>query len=200
MQPTSIDVLSSALGPGIGSQLGELSSPDGAVTLLFCEIANIAVIRRDSTPTGIATLLADQREMIQRIARLHGAEIAQAHEDGYLIVSDSAHAALSCAIDLQRSVASATGDSASTVPQLRIGLHTGPVIAGTDDLYGRNVLLGARIASKAEGGEIVVSAKVREYTQSDPRFHFVARGAEHFTGLHGEHDLFAVIWTGPEQS
>ena len=117
-----------------------------------------------------------------------------------MIVSDSAHAGLRCAIDLQRSFASVMLDQASTALELRIGLHTGAVIGGGDDLYGRNVLLGARIASQAAGGEIIASAKVREYTQSDPSFHFRARGEHHFKGLHGEHELFAVSWEpGPRQ-
>jgi adenylate cyclase len=198
MQPTSIDVLCSALADDDATaQLGELSSPDGAFTLLFCEIANIGAIRRTSTPESIATLLEDQRMIVQRIVSSHGAAIARAHEDGYMIVSDSAHAGLRCAIEIQRSFTSLTPEQAGTALQLRIGLHTGAVIAGGDDIYGRNVLLGARIATHAAGGEILVSAKAKEYTQSDSSFHFIAHGEQHFKGLHGEHELFAVSWEEP---
>ncbi len=197
MQPTSIDVLSGALEATPPVQLGEVSSPDGAVTLLFCEIANIAAIRQASTPQELAALLEDQRMVVQRLVGSHGAQIASAHEDGYLIVSDSAHAALRCAIDIQRSFAAVSVEQARETLQLRIGLHTGVVIAASEDLYGRNVLLGARIASHAHGGEILVSAKSKEYTESDSSFGFLARGEHHFKGLHGEHELFALIWEQP---
>ena len=143
-----------------------MSSPDGAVTLLFCEIANIGAIRAAQTPERVAALLDDQAMIVKGIASRHSAEIARAHEDGSMIVSDSAHAGLRCAIDMQRSFASASLEAAtSTAPELRIGLHTGAVIGGGEDLYGRNVLLGARIASHAAGGEIIVSAKAKEYTR-----------------------------------
>lgn len=197
MQPTSIDVLSSALQAASPARVGELSSPDGAVTLLFCEIANIAAIRRAATPEDVGALLQDQRMIVQRLAGSHGADIARTHEDGYMIVSDSAHAALHCAIDMQKSFAGVGIDRPSETLQLRIGLHTGAVIAGGEDLYGRNVLLGARIASHAAGGEILVSAKAKEYTESDRSFEFLTRGEHHFKGLHGEHELFAVIWQRP---
>jgi adenylate cyclase len=197
MEQTSIDVIAFALEGTAAPELGELSSPDGAVTLLFGEVANIEAIRAALTPERVTALLEDQRMIVQRIASRHNAEIARAHEDGFMIVSDSAHAGLRCAIDLQRSFATVMLDQASTALELRIGLHTGAVIGGGDDLYGRNVLLGARIASQAAGGEIITSAKVREYTQSDPSFHFRARGEHHFKGLHGEHELFAVSWEEP---
>jgi adenylate cyclase len=197
MEQTSIDVIASALEGRAAVELGGLSSPDGALTLLFGEIANIGAIRAAQTRERVAALLDDQRMIVKRIASRHNAEIARAHEDGFMIVSDSAHAGLRCAIDVQRSFASASLDEASTALELRIGLHTGAVIGGGVDLYGRNVLLGARIASHARGNEIIVSAKVKEYTQSDPSFHFKARGEHHFKGLHGEHELFAVSWEEP---
>ena len=53
MEPTSIDVLASALEGSAPPDFGELSSPDGAVTLLFCEIANIAAIRGASAPESV---------------------------------------------------------------------------------------------------------------------------------------------------
>jgi adenylate cyclase len=98
---------------------------------------------------------------------------------------------------MQRTLPSVTADETSTALQLRIGLHTGFVIGDGEDLYGRNVLLGARIAGQADGGEIMVSIKVKQYTQTDPSFRFTARGERRFKGLHGEHELFAVDWIEP---
>jgi class 3 adenylate cyclase len=77
---------------------------------------------------------------------------------------------------------------------LRVGLHSGFVIANPDQLMGRNVVLAARIAGKAKPGEILVSSNVKQYTESDPTFSFDERGEFHFKGVHGEHELFAVAW------
>ena len=77
---------------------------------------------------------------------------------------------------------------------LRIGLHSGFVIADSDELLGRNVVLAARIAAHAEAGEILVSSTLKQYTESDPSFEFEPRGEHHFKGLVGEHAVYGVRW------
>jgi adenylate cyclase len=200
VQQSSIDVLASALQGTAETHLGEMSSPDGALTLLFCDIADVEAIRQALAPERLQSLLADQHTVVRRIADHHAAQIARSHEDGFMIAFDSAHAALHCAIDMQRAFVCVTVDETSTTLELRVGVHTGFVIGAGEDLYGRNVLLAARIAGEAGGGEIMVSAKVKEYTETDPGFRFTDRGERHFKGLHGEHDLFALEWREPGQA
>ena len=68
------------------------------------------------------------------------------------------------------------------------------MIANPEQLLGRNVVLAARIAAQAKGGEILVSSALKEYTETDPSFRFEPRGEYHFKGLVGEHELFSVLW------
>ena len=75
---------------------------------------------------------------------------------------------------------------------VRIGLHSGFVIANPDQLLGRNVVLASRIADRAKGGEILVSSTLKEYTQHDPSFSFEPCGEYHFKGVLGEHTVYAV--------
>ena len=71
-----------------------------------------------------------------------------------------------------------------------IGLHTGEAIKGKGDFVGRAVNLAARIAAPAKGGEILVSATMKEMAGSagDLRFD---EGREielkGFTGTHRVH-------------
>jgi adenylate cyclase len=190
MRPSSIDVIASALQDSAAPQPTEVSSPDGAITLLFCELADIDSVRAALSDEAMDELLRDQGAIVANIANLHAGAIARDHDDGFLITFESAHAALRCAIELQNAFAPMTRDAIS----LRVGVHTGFVIGENENLYGRNVVLGARIAGQAAGGEIIVSAKVREYTGTDPTFSFISRGEHHFKGLHGEHELFALDW------
>ena len=78
--------------------------------------------------------------------------------------------------------------------KVRVGLHSGFLIADANEFYGRNVMLAARIADRARGGEILVSSTLREYTASDPSFRFEDRGEVRFKGLTGEHEVYAVSW------
>ena len=68
------------------------------------------------------------------------------------------------------------------------------MIANPEQLLGRNVVLAARIAAQAKGGEILVSSTLKEYTETDPSFRFEEHGEYHFKGLHGEHTVYAVHW------
>jgi adenylate cyclase len=61
-------------------------------------------------------------------------------------------------------------------------------------MLGRNVVLAARIADQAVGGEILVSSALKEYTEGDPRFRFEPRGEFHFKGMLGEHSIYAALW------
>jgi adenylate cyclase len=189
---TSIDVIASALGDA-QPQLGEMSSPDGALTLLFCDIEDASEIREEVGAERTAELLRDHRTIVEQVVLHHGGTVAKSHDDGFMVAFDSAHAALRCAIDLQSSLADRTVPGGDRPLRLRIGLHTGSVIVNDEEMFGRNVVLGARIAGCAHGGEITVSSVLKEYTESDPSFRFEERGEHRFKGVLGEHHVFAVV-------
>jgi class 3 adenylate cyclase len=189
---TSIDVIASALGDE-QPQLGQMSSPDGALTLLFCDIEDAGEIREEVGEERAQELLRDHRTIVEQVVRHHGGTVAKSHDDGFMVAFDSAHAALRCAIDLQSSLADRTVPGGERPLRLRVGLHTGFVILNEEEMYGRNVVLGARIAGCARGGEITVSSTLKEYTESDPSFRFEERGEHRFKGVLGEHNVFAVL-------
>jgi class 3 adenylate cyclase len=147
---------------------GEMSSPDGALTLLFTE---------SEDPGGVG-------ERLGRIVERHEGQVVKGADAAHMCSFASAHAGLRCAIELQQALAG----------QLRIGLHSGFVLMDASEFYGRNVVLAARIADHAAAGEILVSRTVREYTGTDPTFEFEPRGEQHFKGLLGEHPVYAVAW------
>jgi adenylate cyclase len=192
---TSIDVIASALGddqPELAPALGAMSSPDGALTLLFCDIEDATEIRDELGAERAAELLRDHRTIVERVVEHHAGTVTRSHDDGFMVAFDSAHAGLRCAIDLQSSLADRTVPGGDRPLRLRVGLHTGSVISNDKELYGRNVVLGARIADRARGGEILVSATAKEYTETDPNFRFEERGEYRFKGLLGEHHVYAV--------
>ncbi len=189
---SSIDVIASALGED-QPQLGEMSSPDGALTLLFCDIEDAAAIGEELGAERFAELLADHRLIVERVVGHHSGTVVKAHDDGFMVAFDSAHAALRCALDLQSALADSTVPGGERPLRLRIGLHTGFVILNEEEMYGRNVVLGARVAGCARGGEIVVSSTLKEYTETDPSFRFEERGEHRFKGVLGEHHVFAVV-------
>ena len=77
---------------------------------------------------------------------------------------------------------------------VRIGLHTGDAIREADDFFGRNVIVASRIAARARGGEIMVSALLKELTESAGEFLFDAGEDVELKGLTGTQRVYAVNW------
>ena len=74
---------------------------------------------------------------------------------------------------------------------MRAGLHTGEVELRPDGVAGLAVHIGARIASLAAGGEILVSGSVPPLVVGSA-IRFEHRGQHALKGVPGEWDLFAV--------
>lgn len=192
LQLSSIDVIASALGPSI-PMLGELSSPDGSVTLMLGDIENASAAAEELGTEDWEQLLRDHQTLVDQLVAHHDGRVVKYQADGFLASFNSAHAGLHGAVELQRTF-TGTPRAGSQSLSVRLGLHSGFVIAESDQLLGRNVVLAARIAAHAHGGEILVSSSLKQYTERDPSFTFEPRGEFHFKGLLGEHELYAVRW------
>jgi adenylate cyclase len=191
MQMTSIDVIASALEP-VTPALSRMSSPDGAVTLMLSDIADAGAAAESLGPERWEQVVSDHHLLVERLVAGHDGQVVKFQDDGFLASFNSAHAGLHAGLDLQRMFAGDRHDGQAL--SLRVGLHSGFVIANPEQLLGRNVVLAARIAARATGGEILVSSTVKQYTEADPSFRFELRGEHHFKGLHGEHTVYAVPW------
>jgi adenylate cyclase len=192
LQLTSIDVIASALEPVIPS-LQRLSSPDGAMTLMLSDIANAGAAAEQLGAERWELLLRDHHVLVEQTVGHHDGQVVRFERDGFFASFNSAHAGLHAAVELQRTF---TGTSIAEGQGLavRIGLHSGFVISNPEQLMGRNVVLASRVAGQAQGGEILVSSNLKQYTQTDPSFSFEEQGEHHFKGMLGEHTVYRVLW------
>jgi class 3 adenylate cyclase len=189
IQLSSIDVIASALDPVL-PDVGRMSSPDGAVTLMLSDIADAVAAAEELGQEAWEQTVRDHHVLVQQLIGHHDGEVVKREGDGFLASFNSAHAGLHAAVELQRTFAGSAGERLA----IRIGLHSGFVMGNPEQLLGRNVVLAARIAAQAKGGEILVSSTLKQYTETDPSFTFESRGEFHFKGLLGEHELYAVAW------
>lgn len=140
--------------------------PPGTLTMLVSDIAG---------STRLAERLGDQRwmDVLQahnaivrgRVAERGGTEV-KAQGDGFLFVFPSARSAVLSAIDIQRALADHGTANPDAAVEVRVGLHTGEVVATDDDVFGQNVVVASRIADVARAGEIAVSGVTRDLTAS----------------------------------
>jgi class 3 adenylate cyclase len=141
-------------------------------------------------------------EVLREHARLVREELLQhrgfevkVHGDGFMVAFDSAARALRCAQAIQRAQTAWSEEHPETPLRVRIGLHTGEAIRGDDDDFlGSTVNLASRIATAARGGEILVSALLKELCASTGEFEF-DRGQEiELKGLSQAHKVYSVTW------
>ena len=191
--PSSIAVVASAVA-GEEPDLREHTSPDGAVTLLFSDIeGSTAMIERMGDQAWFA-FLRDHGAIVRALVDTFGGSVVKSQGDGFMVAFPGARAGLRCAIELQRTFATHPGPDEANEVRVRIGGHTGEAIADSDDFHGLNVVIAARIADSAAGGEILVSSALKELTGNDPAFSFDSKGALPLKGLSSEQEVFAVRW------
>ncbi|HKZ19100.1 MAG TPA: adenylate/guanylate cyclase domain-containing protein [Acidimicrobiia bacterium] len=123
------------------------------------------------------------RAVRRQIERFHGREI-KTTGDGFLVVFDSAEAALLSALAI-RDVMRDLGI------EIRTGVHTGEVEVLSDDIRGIAVHAAARIMAAAQPSEVLASAVTR-YLAEGTALGFEDRGAQALKGIETPLQLFAV--------
>jgi class 3 adenylate cyclase len=129
-------------------------------------------------------LLNRHNQAIRReLDRFRGREVSTTG-DGFLAMFDAPARAIRCAIAVRDSVA-------RLGLELRAGLHTGECEVLGTDIAGIAVHTGARVASQAEPGEILVSSTVLDLV-SGSGIRFEDRGERELKGV-GARRLYAVL-------
>jgi len=132
--------------------------------------------------------------LVKDISRRHGGRPIRWLGDGGMYYFRDPVAAVLAGLDMVEA-APAVG-----LPPAHIGIHTGPVISQDGDVYGRTVNIASRIASAAEGGQVLVSAETAETTSAsdDPEaVRFEPLGAFALKGLADDVPLFRALRRTP---
>lgn len=72
--------------------------------------------------------------------------------------------------------------------------HQEAAIREGEDFFGKTVILAARIACEASGGQILVSALLEALVESSGEFEFGDAQDVELKGLAGSHQVFDVKW------
>src|SRR5712664_4797273 len=103
--------------------------------------------------------------------------------DGVMVSFGSSRHAVECAIAIQRGIAEYSKQNPERKLKIRIGLNTGEVVEEAGDIFGAAVNVAARVASKAKGGQILVSEVVRELVGPVSEMKFGYRGRYKLKGF-----------------
>ena len=125
----------------------------------------------------------------------HGGRVVKHQGDGYMLCFRSAREAIFCAIGIQRDLAATAVVSPTMSSGCASGMHTGEVVMDDNgDLFGKHVVVAARIAAIAEGGEILVSSLVRQIAEPRGDVTFVSPREVELRGISGVETVWTVNW------
>ncbi|KQP66382.1 adenylate/guanylate cyclase domain-containing protein [Nocardioides sp. Leaf285] len=178
--------------------VASMASSDGRVTLLFSDIeGSTRLNERLGDATWVRVLQAHDTLLRARIERYRG-QVVKTAGDGFMVAFRDPEAACRAAVGVQRDLKRTLDPRLRLVApvRVRIGIHTGPVVARDGDYFGRNVAMAARVADTAQGGEVLASEAVRAALDDDAAVELVEAGEVGLKGLPGVHALWRVLPRG----
>jgi class 3 adenylate cyclase len=173
------------------------------VTVLFADIVNFAPLSARITPAEVVALLNDVFSLFDQLAERHGLEKIKTIGDAYMVASGlptarSDHAQAAAAMALDMLAALKRFNQGRNLPlQIRIGLNSGPVVAGVIgtkkfiyDLWGDTVNTASRMESHSEADMIQITGATYELVYDT--FVCVPRGSIRVKGK-GQMDVWHIV-------
>lgn len=150
------------------------------VTVFFTDFVNFTGISEKMNPTELVREIHKNFSEFDKIMEANGLEKIKTIGDAYLAVcglpyqrDDHAKRAIKAAKDIISFM-----EKSDSKFQIRIGLHSGPVVAGivglkkyAYDIWGDTVNTAARMEQNSEGGKINISLVTYTLAQNNFKFH-----------------------------
>ncbi len=175
-----------------------------AVSVLFADIVGFTEFSARTSPTEVVKILNLIFSKFDQLAERHGLEKIKTIGDAYMVVAglptprpDHAIAIAEMALDMQAEMVR-VGEQTGEAFRLRIGINSGPVIAGVIgikkffyDLWGDSVNIASRMESQGIAGAIQVTAATYELLRD--KYLFEERGV---ISVKGKGDMTTYLLTG----
>ena len=172
-------------------------------TVLFADLCGFTEFSQRVDAQHLVAMLDDIFSTFDELARIHGVEKIKTIGDAYMAVAgiplarhDHADAVAAMALGMIESFRNVM-QSRGLALEVRIGIHSGPVVAGvigrhkfTYDLWGDTVNLASRMESHGEPSRIHISQATRDLLNST--FQFADRGEITVKGKGTMHTSFLL--------
>src|SRR5580704_10301441 len=131
--------------------------------VLAVDIAGYSRLMGADEVGTLAALKAHRRDLFDSAIAAHHGRIVKTTGDGVLAEFRSVVDAVSCAVGIQRAMASRnSGVPADKRIVFRIGINVGYIIIDGDDIFGDGVNIAARLQTLCEPGGLCISRTANE--------------------------------------
>jgi class 3 adenylate cyclase len=186
------NVLPEAIAQRLKEEEGPIAEAFPAATIVFVDLVDFTNLSSSLDPRRLVGLLNRLFTEFDRIAEAHGIEKIGTSGDSYMAVAgvpvpveDHAERIAEAALAIRDRIATREGD---IDVQVRIGIATGPVVAGVIgekklyyDLWGMPVTIASRMQAHGLPGEIQVTEAVRNALEG--HYAFAERGVIDVKGV-----------------
>lgn len=185
-----LNILPKSIAERLKQQHVTVAEDFSHVTVLFADIVGFTEMSTQMSPPELVELLNEVFSIFDKLVERHGLEKIKTIGDAYMVVAglpipsnNHVQQMADLALDMQEAINNFNAHHLS----IRIGIHTGPVVAGVIgikkfayDLWGDTVNIASRMESQGIKGHIQVSDSV--YTILKDNYLFKERGPIHIKG------------------
>lgn len=171
---------------------GQNLGPGGTLSIMFTDLEQSTSMVNELGEREAYRVVSLHNDLLREQFRTFRGHEAKRIGDGFLVLFASARDGMNCAVAIQRSLAKT--NSANGLIRVRIGLHIGEVLWDDNDIFGSAVNFAARVSAQAVGGEVLISALLREVMAVSGEFHFGEERTAALKGFKGEHSLTPLVW------
>jgi class 3 adenylate cyclase len=153
----------------------EIADAYADASILFADMGGFTARASDTTPEDLVRFLNSVYTRLDGLVERHGLEKIKTTGDAYMVVSgvpeplpDHALALADLALDMRDALSGLVDPKGRMVP-VRIGIASGPVVAGVVgtrkffyDVWGDAVNTASRMESTGEAGKIQIAPRTRE--------------------------------------
>jgi class 3 adenylate cyclase len=164
------------------------------LNVLKTDIRGFTVRSSEISSTDLDELLTEHRLLTERVVERHGGTIFKEMGDSFLVVFESATAAVQAGVDLQRELSvtqAGLGDDHRV--EVRATVTTGDLFEQDGDYFGMGVNLAARMEAITPAGEVYVAHGTMTAAH-DPSFEFELVGDYGFKGVPGAVPVYRAVF------
>jgi class 3 adenylate cyclase len=199
-----LNILPQPIAERLKQERGTIADSFAEVTVLFADLVGFTALSSHMPATDLVILLNDIFSTFDCLAEQHGLEKIKTIGDAYLLVGglptprpDHAAAVADMALAMRREIDRFCGTEGHPL-QIRIGMHSGPVVAGvigtskfSYDLWGDTVNIASRMESHGIAGSIQMTSATCRLL--DERYTYEERGT---IAVKGRGELTTYLLTG----
>jgi adenylate cyclase len=157
-------------------------------TFVFADIAGYTALTEAHGDADAAELAATFCGAISAVASESGAQVIKTIGDAVMVRHRDPSEAVALGLTAAHELIAGHGS-----PAVRVGMHHGPAIERGGDWFGATVNLAARVAAIAAGGEVLLTAAVRDGAGELEGVVFETRGEQRIRNVAAPVSLFAAV-------